>query len=164
MKEISIDSTAVIDPSATVGAGTWIGANVRIGDRTKVQNDVSLFEGVELAEGVFVGPQVCFTNDKIPRSINPDGTQKQASDWKISETKVGKGASLGANATIVCGIRIGNWAMIGSGAVVTKDVPDYGLAIGNPATLHGYVCRCGHRISNKPCPACGTAAPTSCEQ
>jgi acetyltransferase-like isoleucine patch superfamily enzyme len=162
-----IDHTARISASAKIGERTWVGQNVqihdhaevgedcrihknvylgtgaRIGNRVKIQNDVSIFDGITLNDGVFVGPHVCFTNDKIPRAINPDGSIKQASDWKITETLVETGASIGANATIVCGVRIGAWAMVGSGAVVTRDVPSYGLVLGNPARLRGYVCECG---------------------
>lgn len=162
-----IDPTARISESAKIGERTWIGQNVQIhdhaevgeecrihknvylgtrsklGNRVKIQNDVSIFEGVRLNDGVFVGPHVCFTNDRIPRAINPDGSLKKTSDWKISETLIDTGASIGANATIICGIIIGAWAMVGSGAVVTRDVPAYGLVSGNPARLRGYVCECG---------------------
>lgn len=162
-----IDPSARISESARIGNETWIGQNVqihdgadvgdecrihknvylgtrvKIGNRVKIQNDVSIFEGVSLNDGVFVGPHVCFTNDRIPRAINPDGSLKKVTDWKVSETHIETGASIGANATIICGIRIGAWAMVGSGAVVTRDVPAYGLVLGNPARLRGYVCECG---------------------
>ncbi len=95
---------------------------------------------------MFVGPHVCFTNDKQPRAVNPDGSLKGGDDWTISHTLIREGAALGANSTIVCGITIGRWAMVGSGSVVTKDVPDFGLVVGNPARLIGYVCKCGQRI------------------
>jgi acetyltransferase-like isoleucine patch superfamily enzyme len=81
----------------------------------------------------------------FPRAVNPDMSAKSADDWTLTETLVRAGAALGANSTIVCGITIGRWAMVGSGSVVTKDVPDYGLVVGNPARLIGYVCACGHR-------------------
>jgi UDP-2-acetamido-3-amino-2,3-dideoxy-glucuronate N-acetyltransferase len=87
-----------------------------------------------------------FTNDKEPRAINPDGSLKSGTDWQVSQTLVKMGASIGAHATIVCGITIGRWAMIGAGAVVTRDVPDYGLVYGNPARLRGFVCPCGERF------------------
>ena len=115
----------------------------------KIQNDVSVYHGVSLEDGVFVGPHVCFTNDLHPRAINPDGSLNAAVDWVLSETLIKRGAALGANSTIVCGITIGAWAMIGSGSVVTRDIPDYGLAWGNPARLHGFVCACGTKLKAK---------------
>lgn len=130
---------AEIGSECILGYGVHIDTDVQIGNRVKIQNYVSVFHGVVIDDGVFVGPHVVFTNDKFPRAINSDGTLKSADNWEVSETFVGYGASIGANATIVCGITIGKWAMIGAGAVVTKDVPDYGLVLGNPARLVGYV-------------------------
>ena len=129
-----------------IGRGVYLDTHVELGNRVKVQNHVSIYEGVTIEDGVFVGPHVVFTNDKLPRAVNPDGSLKSATDWEISRTVVREGASLGANVTVVCGITVGRWAMVGSGAVVTKDVPDYGLVVGNPARLIGHVCRCGKRI------------------
>lgn len=91
--------------------------------------------GVILEDGVFIGPSVAFTNDKYPRSINKDGSLKTNNDWKVSKTIIKYGASIGANATIICGVTIGEWAMIGAGSVVTKDVPPYTLVVGNPAKI-----------------------------
>lgn len=126
--------------------GVYIDADVKIGDNVKIQNGISIYHGVTLEDGVFCGPHCVFTNDKFPRAINPDGSLKSASDWVVSETLVKTGASIGAHATIVCGVMIGKWAMIGAGSVVTKDVPDHGLVIGNPARLSGFVCYCGHKL------------------
>ena len=129
-----------------VGKGVYVDAGVQIGDYVKIQNYASIYRGVKIENGAFVGPHVCFTNDRSPRAINPDGTPKDADDWVVTPTLVCEGASVGANSTIVAGITIGRWAMIGAGSVVTHDVPDHGLVWGNPARLRGYVCRCGARL------------------
>ena len=155
---------AVIGCNCNLGKGVYVDADVNIGDNVKVQNYVSIYHGVTIENGVFVGPHVCFTNDMRPRAINPDGALKSADDWIVSKTLVRRGASLGANSTIRCGITIGEWAMVGSGSVVTRDVPDYGLVYGNPAGLHGFVCPCGAKLVKESqqgdssvavCPECG---------
>jgi UDP-2-acetamido-3-amino-2,3-dideoxy-glucuronate N-acetyltransferase len=134
---------ARIGKNCILGKGVYVDADVNIGDNVKIQNYVSVFHGVEIQDGVFIGPHVCFTNDLRPRAINPDGSLKAADDWDLSQTVIKYGAALGANSTIRCGITIGSWAMVGSGSVVTKNVPDYGLVMGNPAQLRGFVCPCG---------------------
>jgi acetyltransferase-like isoleucine patch superfamily enzyme len=98
---------------------------------------------VTIEDGVFLGPHCVFTNDLVPRAITPDGNLRGMEDWVVEHTLVKEGASVGANAVIVCGVVIGGWAMIGAGSVVTKDVPEFGLVYGNPARLHGFVCKCG---------------------
>ncbi len=135
-----------IGEECIIGKGVFIDTNVAIGKRVKIQNYVSVYHGVEIEDGVFIGPHVCFTNDLRPRAINPDGSLKAADDWILSETHIRRGSALGANSTIRCGVTIGEWAMIGSGSVVTQDIPDYGLAWGNPARLHGFVCPCGSKL------------------
>jgi len=137
---------AIIGEKCIIGKGVYVDAEVMIGNNVKIQNYVSVYHGVTLEDGVFVGPHVCFTNDLYPRAINPDGSLKAGDDWVLSKTIIGKGAALGANSTIVCGNKIGAWAMIGSGSVVTGDIPDYGLAWGNPARVHGFVCPCGSKL------------------
>jgi acetyltransferase-like isoleucine patch superfamily enzyme len=127
----------------------YVDAGVQIGDNVKIQNGISVYHGVTLEDGVFCGPHMVFTNDRSPRAINPDGSLKAASDWTLSETRVKTGASIGAGAIIVCGVTIGSWAMIGAGAVVTHDVPDYGLVYGNPARLRGFVGPHGHKMTLK---------------
>jgi UDP-2-acetamido-3-amino-2,3-dideoxy-glucuronate N-acetyltransferase len=133
--------------NCVIGRGVFIDAGVQIGSSVKIQNYVSVFHGVTIEDGVFVGPHVCFTNDLFPRAVNPDMSLKAADDWVLSETRVRAGSAIGANSTIVCGITIGRWAMIGSGSVVTKDVPDYALVVGNPARIIGYVTPSGKRVA-----------------
>jgi UDP-2-acetamido-3-amino-2,3-dideoxy-glucuronate N-acetyltransferase len=158
--------TAVIDDGAEIGAGTkiWhfshimpntvlgercnIGQNVvispgcRIGSNTKIQNNVSVYTGVILEDDVFCGPSMVFTN-----VINPRSHIERKDEYR--ETRVCRGASIGANATIVCGVKLGKYSFIGAGTVVTRDVPDYGLVVGNPGRLRGYVCYCGHKLDLK---------------
>ena len=128
-----------------IGADTKIGAFVeirktaKIGARCKIQAFAFIPEGITIADGVFIGPHVCFTNDLFPRAINLDGTLQSAEDWSIAVTQVGEGASIGANATILCGIEIGPFALIGSGSVVLKSVPPYAIVAGNPASIIGDV-------------------------
>ncbi len=138
-----------IGKNCILGRGVYVDAGVSIGDNVKIQNYVSVYHGVTLEDGVFVGPHVCFTNDMRPRAINPDGSLKAADDWELSLTLVKRGAALGANSTIRCGVLIGEWAMVGSGSVVTRNVPDYGLVAGNPARLRGFVCPCGEKLLSK---------------
>ncbi len=147
-----------------LGKGVYVDNDVSIGDNVKIQNYVSVYHGVTLEDGVFVGPHVCFTNDMTPRAINPDGSLKAADDWVLTKTLVKHGAALGANSTIRCGVTIGDWALVGSGSVVTNDVPGYGLVYGNPARLHGFVCTCANKVEEKgrrgdrvvaKCPQCG---------
>lgn len=129
------------------GKNIYVDPDVVIGDRVKVQNNVSIYVGVTLEDGVFAGPHVSFTNDRVPRAVNPDMSLKGNDDWKITKTLVKRGAALGANATIVCGVTIGAWAMVGAGAVVTRDVPDHALVLGTPARVIGWVCSCGERVA-----------------
>ncbi|MGD9702355.1 MAG: acyltransferase [Acidimicrobiia bacterium] len=130
---------------STIGADCVIGKNVYvdthavIGDRCKVQNNVSVYHGVTIGDDVFVGPSATFTNDLVPRAFNED--------WQVTETFVANGASVGANATIVCGNRLGEYAMVAAGATVTRDVADHELVAGTPARRLGWVCRCGTVIS-----------------
>lgn len=140
-----IEEFTVIAPNAKIGdeckihRNIFIDSNVIIGNRVKIQDNVMIPHGVTLEDGVFVGPSASFTNDKYPRSINPDGTLKSSEDWDVSETVVKYGASIGANATILCGVTLGEWCMVAAGAVVTKDVPAYTLVAGNPAKIVGPV-------------------------
>jgi len=158
-----IREDVIIGSESIIGKGCYFDAGVKVGSRVKIQSNVSVFRGVTIEDGVFVGPHACFTNDKTPRAINPDGTLKGLEDWTVTPTLVRYGASIGANATIVCGITIGRFAMVAAGSVVTRSIPDYGLVMGNPARLVGYVCPCGVRLPGgsvqqpeaRTCPACG---------
>ena len=136
-----VQSGAKIGENCSIGQNVNIGNNVKIGNSVKIQNNVSIYEGVELEDYVFCGPSMVFTNIKIPRSEFPQRDSKY-----YSKTIVKKSASIGANATIVCGVTIGEYALIGSGAVVTKDVPPYALVIGNPGRIVGKVDKKGNRV------------------
>ncbi len=132
---------ARIGAGCTLGRNVFIDAGVTVGDRSKIQNNVSVYAGVSLQDEVFVGPSVVFTNDRRPRAQNPD--------WEITHTVVRRGASIGANATLVCGVEIGEYAMVAAGSVVTRDVRPYQLVAGNPARHVGWVNRRGEVVSRE---------------
>jgi acetyltransferase-like isoleucine patch superfamily enzyme len=166
--QVQIREKARLGNNCIVSKGVYLDAGVNIGHNVKIQNYVSVYSGVTLENGVFCGPHCVFTNDKAPRAINKDGSLKSGEDWVTSQTLVKQGASIGANATIVCGVTIGQWAMVGAGAVVTRDVPAYGLVWGNPARLRGFVCPCGGRLEEGQteiirmlarCPECDEIVP-----
>jgi UDP-2-acetamido-3-amino-2,3-dideoxy-glucuronate N-acetyltransferase len=183
---IRIHPTADVSPRAVIGEGTsiwnqcqvrenvqigtgcilskdvYVDAGVKIGNNVKIQNGISLYHGVTLEDGVFCGPHCVFTNDRQPRSINPDGSLKSGDDWVLSPTLVRLGAAIGAGAIIVCGVTIGQWAMVGSGAVVSRDVPDHGLVYGNPARLHAFVCACGEKLAPVAGAATAAQVPMAC--
>jgi UDP-2-acetamido-3-amino-2,3-dideoxy-glucuronate N-acetyltransferase len=133
-----ICSQAVIGKNCSLGQNVFVANSVRIGDGCKVQNNVSVYEGVVLEDHVFCGPSMVFTNVKTPRSAFPRNT---SSDY--AATLVKRGASIGANATVICGVTIGSWAFVAAGAVVTRDVPAYALMAGVPAKRIGWACQCG---------------------
>ena len=135
-----IQSGAVIGDKCSLGQNVNIGNNVKIGNYVKIQNNVSVYEGVELEDYVFCGPSVVFTNVKIPRSEFP----QRGSEY-YSKTIVKKSASIGANATVICGVTIGEYALIGAGAVVTKDIPPFSLVVGNPGKIIGEVDKNGNK-------------------
>jgi UDP-2-acetamido-3-amino-2,3-dideoxy-glucuronate N-acetyltransferase len=158
--EAQVREGAVLGRNCILGKGVYIDFGVHIGDNVKIQNRASVYHGVTIESGVFIGPHAIFTNDRLPRAVNPDGSLKNDDDWELGKILVREGASIGAGAIIVAGVTIGRWAMIGSGSVVTRDVPDYGLVYGNPARLHGYSCPCGHGLEQQSgdllkCPSCG---------
>lgn len=145
-----IQSGASIGRGCSLGQNVYVGANAKIGDGVKIQNNVSVYEGVELENHVFCGPSCVFTNDLTPRAKYPKGSDGR------KRTIVREGASIGANATIVCGHEIGAWAMVGSGAVVTSDVPPHALVLGVPARQRGWACECGAVLSEDlACSDCG---------
>src|SRR6266851_9363034 len=145
--QVQVREGAVIGGECILGKGAYVDHHVRIGSRCKLQNGVFVFHGFNLEDGVFLGPGVMLLNDKSPRAINADGTLKSDSDWTVSKGLVKYGAAVGGGAAILPGVTIGRFAMVGSGAVVTKDVPDHGVVYGNPARLKGFACECGHVAS-----------------
>ena len=129
---------AVIGKDCNIGDHCFVEGGVTIGDEVVVKNGVSIWEGVTIEDRVFIGPNVSFTNDRVPRA-------KVFHD-EYEKTLVREGVSIGANATILCGIILGRWCVVGAGSVVTKDVPNFGLVYGNPARLEGWVCGCGKKL------------------
>ena len=161
--QAQIREFARIGESCIIGKGVYVDAGVVIGNRVKIQNGASIYHGVTIEDGVFVGPHACLTNDKAPRAVNPDGRLKTDADWQVGKTLVLYGASIGAGAIVLPGMTIGRFAMVGAGAVVTRDVVAQGLVLGNPARLAGFVCFCGHTLaetgqsaegSSFACPSC----------
>lgn len=147
-----IREKARIGENCIIGKDVYIDTDVRIGNECKVENFATIYRGVKIGNRVFVGPHACFTNDLYPRAVSPD--------WRLVETTVQDGASVGANATIVCGVTIGRSAMVAAGAVVTKDVLPHGLVAGVPAKLVGWVCECGRPLDrNMRCPHDGRRFP-----
>jgi UDP-2-acetamido-3-amino-2,3-dideoxy-glucuronate N-acetyltransferase len=176
-----IHPSAVVDADATIGEGTriwhfchvgsgahvgarcvlgqnvYVAGSVRIGDRCRIQNNVSLYDGVSLEDDVFVGPSVVFTNVERPRAFLSRRTEFQP-------TRIGRGSTLGANATIVCGVRIGAYGFVAAGAVVTRDVPAHALVQGVPARQVGWVCRCGRDLIEDPTPTGGGWSCPDCRE
>ena len=151
-RQSHIRAGAQIGRDCHIGANVFVDIGVRIGDRVKVQNNVSLYEGVDLEDEVFVGPAAVFTNDRNPRATGR---------WQVTSTRVRAGASVGANATVVCGVELGEHCLVAAGAVVTRSVLSHQVVMGNPARPAGWVCRCGVIMSRErerppglDCPRC----------
>ncbi len=140
---VRIRAGARLGSACVVGRGAFVDAGVVVGDRCKIQNDALLYAPAHLADGVFVGPAAVLSNDRYPRAINPDGSLKSASDWDHLGVVVEEGASIGASATVIGGVRIGEWATVAAGSVVTRDVPPHALVAGVPARRVGWVGRAG---------------------
>lgn len=138
-----IREKATIGHNCIIGRGAYIGQGVSLGDGCKVQNYALVYEPAILEEGVFIGPAAVLTNDEFPRSVNTDGSPKSSKDWEPVGVHVKRGASVGANATLIAPLVIGEWALIGSGSVVTKDVPNFALVVGNPARRIRWVGKAG---------------------
>jgi acetyltransferase-like isoleucine patch superfamily enzyme len=164
-QQVQVREGAVIGGACVLGKGAYVDLKVRIGDRCKLQNGAFVFHGFNLEDGVFLGPGVMLLNDKNPRAINPDGSLKSDSDWTVSEAVVRRGASIGGGAVVLPGVSIGRFAMVGAGAVVTREVPDHAIVFGNPARLKGFACACGQQLrplESRPdvmqmrCPGCET--------
>lgn len=141
-----IREDARLGESCVIGRGAYVGTGVRMGDNVKLQNYALVYEPAVLGDGVFVGPAVVLTNDLHPRSVDPEGRQKRGGDWDAVGVTVAEGASLGARSVCVAPVRVGRWAMVAAGAVVTRDVPDFALVAGVPARRIGWVGRAGVRL------------------
>jgi acetyltransferase-like isoleucine patch superfamily enzyme len=132
-----VRENASIGENCILGHCSFVDTNVVIGNRVKIGNKASIFNGVTVEDEAFIGPHVAFTNDMRPRSVG---------EWEISRTTVKRGASIGANSTVICGVTVGPYAMAGAGSVITRDVPPHALVYGNPARIAGFVCFCGRDV------------------
>lgn len=153
--QVHVRRGAHIGARCILGKGAFVDVDVAVGDDCKIQNYACVYHGVTLGRGVFVGPHAVFANDKRPRAVGKTFAQLTDADWEVGATIVDDGASIGANATILPGVRIGSWAMVAAGAVVTKDVASYSLVAGSPARHSGWLCPCGHKVTSGVCTDCG---------
>lgn len=151
-----IEKEAVIGEQCKIKRNVHIDRGVRVGSQVKIEDNCSIYNVTTIEDGVFIGPHTVLTNDKHPRAITPDGRLKSGGDWEVGKILVKKGASIGAHSVVLTNVTIGEFALVGAGSVVTKDVPDFGLAYGNPARVVGFVCKCGRKLAKgDKCQACG---------
>ena len=150
--QVQVMPRARIGKNCKVGKGVYIDSGVRIGNNVKIQNYVSVYKGVSVEDDVLLGPHMTFTNDLYPRAF--------VDNYTVYETLIKKGASVGANATVVCGVTLNEYCMIAAGAVVLSDVPPFALVVGNPGRVAGYVCRCGKRLDIEKSPKQGVKSKT----
>ncbi len=150
---------ARIGAECVIGRDAFVDEGVIIGDRVKIQNLALVYHGVTVEDGVFIGPNAILTNDRFPRSITATGELARGDDWVVSPILLRTGCSIGAGAVFVAGTTVGRFATVGAGAVVTRDVPDHALVVGNPARRIGWVCACGQRLRDGSAPAGATSGP-----
>jgi UDP-2-acetamido-3-amino-2,3-dideoxy-glucuronate N-acetyltransferase len=160
---VQIREGAVVGENCIVGKDCYIDFDVKVGSNVKIQNGSYLYHGLTVEDGVFIGPRVVFTNDVYPRSITPDGQLKGNDDWEVGPILIKYGASIGTGAIVIPNVTVGEFALVAAGAVVSRSVPDYGLVVGVPARLVGYVCKCGRKLEQKGeeyyCPKCNWTKP-----
>lgn len=163
--QAQVRENALVGEQTQIGKDSYIDAGVHVGARCKIQNGVYLYHGVTVEDGVFLGPRATTTNDRTPRAVFPDGRLRGASDFVVTPTRICTGAAIGAGAILVCGITVGRFAMVAAGAVVSRDVPPFGLVRGNPARLVGAVCACGVRLvdDTQVCATCGQPVPAEAQ-
>lgn len=137
-----------VGADCVIGRDAFLDEGVILGDRVKVQNGALVYHGVTVESGVFIGPGAILTNDRFPRAITAEGALARADDWTVSPIQLQEGCSIGAGAVVVAGVAVGRFATVGAGAVVTRDVPDHALVVGNPARRIGWVCACGQRLQD----------------
>jgi UDP-2-acetamido-3-amino-2,3-dideoxy-glucuronate N-acetyltransferase len=163
--EAQVREHARVGRDCVLGKGAFVDAGVEVGDRVKLHTRSSVFAGARIGSGVFVGPHSCLLNDRRPRATTTDGRLKRDGDWPVAGVTVGDGASIGGGCTVLPGVRIGRYAMVGAGSLVSRDVEDHGLVVGSPARLVGYVCRCGGDLDERRlCAECGQLNPGAGER
>lgn len=140
---------AVVGENCIIGKDVYIDFDVKVGSNVKIQNGAYLYHGLTVEDGVFIGPRACMTNDVYPRAITPEGKLKGNDDWEVGPTYIAYGASIGAGSVLLPNIRIGAFALVAAGAVVTRSVPDHGIVVGVPARLVGYACKCGRPMKKQ---------------